>query len=83
MGEKEDKTRVEPQLSLNFVHLSLNCANIRAYPVGDQGQTDPGGRFQLTQPKTFETAAARRFAWRARGLLKIGSLGQKFIGANI
>lgn len=34
MGEKEDKTRVEPQLSLNFVHLSLNCANIRAYPVG-------------------------------------------------
>ncbi|WP_176460817.1 hypothetical protein [Janthinobacterium sp. PC23-8] len=45
-------------------------------------QIDPGCRFQLTQLKISGTVAARGFAGYGRGLPKIGSLGQKIVGAN-
>ena len=45
-------------------------------------QIDPGCRFQLTQLKTSGTVVARGFSGYGRGSPKIGSLGQKFVGAN-
>ena len=45
-------------------------------------QNDPCAGILLTQPKTLQNVANARFAPNCGGSIKIGSLGQKRIGAN-